>query len=570
MNRSTSRCLRYVSALALAGASASTHATVVKPDRMIGGQTLVNTTTTNNQMRPSVAVDADGDYAIAWQGQGVGDLSGVFVRRYSPFAAKDALERRVNTITEGTQTRPDIATDAVGNTVVVWSGNGPGDASGVFFRRMNAAGQFLDATERRVNEITAGYQQNAAVAMDNDGEFVIVWETYTDNTHRRVHVRRFLRDGSAGEPTEVAVSPNALAFDPDVALQPAPKQGAIGGLGEFVVVWEEGGVTTPSRVFARRYNGYNGQPLSAPLNPNDFLDYRNANPAVAMRADGTAVVVWEFDIFSSGNTEIHMRKLPGTTFSGQSTELQTYRYAATDARNPAVTVGRYTTVTTWQGTGSSGIDTFALLESADRNSNDKESNTFQVNLGDAAGTQSLPAVGADADGDFVIAYSGMGTIDTGFLGVYHAQYRTYDNRPLSLWTPWRNGVGEVRIGGETTLKVEVTNYIPPASDTRIPAIDAAIGQVRSGALTLTPRVPVTFVRNLSYADWTCTGTGTFKCMPNRMFKPGETVPLEVVIRVPVGTPTGNSFVVDTELQPEYWDWNLDDNKNSWTSPVVYQ
>ena len=47
----------------------------------------------------------------------------------------------VNTTTSGDQFANGIVMDAAGNFVVVWSGDGPGDADGVFFQRFDEANE---------------------------------------------------------------------------------------------------------------------------------------------------------------------------------------------------------------------------------------------------------------------------------------------------------------------------------------------------------------------------------------------------------------------------------------------
>ena len=72
---------------------------------------------------------------------------------------------------------PDVASDATGRLVIVWSSFGQdGSHYGVFGRRYDAAG--TPGTEFRVNTHTTHIQDKAAVAMAADGSFVVVWESY--------------------------------------------------------------------------------------------------------------------------------------------------------------------------------------------------------------------------------------------------------------------------------------------------------------------------------------------------------------------------------------------------------
>ncbi len=78
------------------------------------------------------------------------------------------------------QCDPSVASEANGDFVVVWQSNGQdgGRADhGVFARRFSSTGTPL-ATEFQVNTYTSERQAYAEWRMDNDGDFVVVWQSY--------------------------------------------------------------------------------------------------------------------------------------------------------------------------------------------------------------------------------------------------------------------------------------------------------------------------------------------------------------------------------------------------------
>ena len=76
----------------------------------------MNSYTTSNQISPSVAVDADGDFVIAWQSRDQdGSGYGVFAQRYNAAGTPQGAEFRVNTYTTGYQVSPSVAMDAEGD-----------------------------------------------------------------------------------------------------------------------------------------------------------------------------------------------------------------------------------------------------------------------------------------------------------------------------------------------------------------------------------------------------------------------------------------------------------------------
>jgi hypothetical protein len=153
-----------------------------------------NTEQTGDQFWPAVAVDATGDFVVAWASEGE-DLSswGIFQRRYNAAGVPQDIARQVNTITAGEQNWPTVAMDAAGNYVITWSGVRPGASDfDVYARRYNAAGVSPDQQEFPINTTTANDQKYSSVVMDPDGDFVVAWSTYDQSpTDANVHARRF-------------------------------------------------------------------------------------------------------------------------------------------------------------------------------------------------------------------------------------------------------------------------------------------------------------------------------------------------------------------------------------------
>src|SRR5438477_366849 len=87
-----------------------------------GPEFRVNTFTTSLQAYPATAMDADGDFVIAWQGyaQDAPFSQGVYAQRYSRTGATVGTEFRANTFTATHQLNPTVAMDAAGDFVIAW------------------------------------------------------------------------------------------------------------------------------------------------------------------------------------------------------------------------------------------------------------------------------------------------------------------------------------------------------------------------------------------------------------------------------------------------------------------
>ncbi|MGH8632147.1 MAG: hypothetical protein ACREU7_15470, partial [Burkholderiales bacterium] len=137
------------------------------------------TSTGDSQERPAVGMDADGDFVVAWHSLGGqdGDDTGVFARRFNADGTPVAGEIPVNTTTSNSQNTPAVAMDANGNFVVAWSSflqDGSSDAA--ITRRFDADGTPASG-EIQLNTTTSNAQRLAAVAVDADGDFVVAWQS---------------------------------------------------------------------------------------------------------------------------------------------------------------------------------------------------------------------------------------------------------------------------------------------------------------------------------------------------------------------------------------------------------
>ncbi|MEL7170958.1 MAG: hypothetical protein AAGN64_16555, partial [Bacteroidota bacterium] len=101
----------------------------------------------------------------------------------------------VNVFTQGFQGESEVGMDRIGNFVITWETafqDGEGDA--VYARCYHA-----DGTPRgagfQVNTFTTGFQENPAVAMSDDGHFVIAWQSDSqDGDFYGVYAQRYSPD----------------------------------------------------------------------------------------------------------------------------------------------------------------------------------------------------------------------------------------------------------------------------------------------------------------------------------------------------------------------------------------
>jgi hypothetical protein len=283
-----------------------------------GSEFLVNTYTTNRQAFSTVAMDKDGDFVIAWQGEGPGDSYGVFARRFDSAGVGIGTEFLVNNFVTNAQFFPSIAMDGQGNFIIAWQSNGAQDGAnaGVYARRFFSNGS-PDGGEFKVNNYTTGQQGRPSVASDNAGDFVISWHGKGADDIYGIFARRYDSAGNAGNDFRV----NSVT---------APTQNfssvAMDNAGDFVITWQSFNQDEYGYgIFAQRYDSV-GSPVGVEFPVNDYSAGNQSYPAVVMNASGDFVITWSGQgpnqptgvfakVYSSGG-EVFTSEFRVSTFTG--------------------------------------------------------------------------------------------------------------------------------------------------------------------------------------------------------------------------------------------------------------
>jgi len=261
----------------------------------VGGEFLVNQTTSSDQLSSTVSTLANGDFVVTWTGYDPSNhTNDIYARVFAPDtggAAALTNEFVVNTQTSGWQeSLGDLAETvtglAGGRFAVVWSDGSGQDGSGwgVFARVYEADGTAVNGAQILVNTTTAGAQNYASVGALGDGGFVVSW-VGSDGDMGGIFAQRFDAGGNAVG-GEFAVN-SFTAAD-----QFAPKVSALSD-GGFVIAWMSWGpqgVLTDA-IEGQRYDSA-GHAVGGEftINASDLGD--NVYPSLALRADGALVASW--------------------------------------------------------------------------------------------------------------------------------------------------------------------------------------------------------------------------------------------------------------------------------------
>ncbi|GAB5442642.1 MAG: hypothetical protein Fues2KO_29910 [Fuerstiella sp.] len=383
----------------------------------VGGETVVPSNTGQSQHSPAVARNASGDYVVVWSGKGPGDADGVYFQRLDASHVAQGVQTRVNTTTTDAQIEPQVAMDAAGNFIVVWTSNlQDGNGTGVYARKFDSTGTALSG-EVLVNTYIIGGQDAPDIAMDADGDFVVVWQSNGQDGHS---------DGVYGQLFDSAMTKVGTEFQ--VSTITAFKQYrpavAMDADGDFVVAWEDSKADAGQPgIFVRRYDRTGAARDLVPVLANSSSLKKQEFPDVAMDNAGNFVVVWT----SQEQDTPTSRGIYGQLFSADGTKTGPGEFLVntfvtgeqTDASVAMDADGDF--VVTWESQNQDNPGDLLTGVYAQQFDSDatKVGSELQVNT-TVTGTQKTPQVAVDADGDFVVVWGGEGAGDTD--GVFTQRY----------------------------------------------------------------------------------------------------------------------------------------------------
>jgi len=287
------------------------------PNGTLGAEFLVNTGIQfGPQIAPAISVSPAGRSVVGWIGPDVpetaeegegGHPPAVHAKIFADTGGSPVSEELLLTTYSGLEDAPlAAAADAAGNYVVVWqSWEDAGDSSdfGIYAKRFQADGRWIDANENGldddavlVNTQTAGRQASPAVAMDQAGNFVVIWQTVNpDVSGTNLVARRY--DASAKtwiDDVEFVITDTDL-------VGPAEPAAAVDEQGRVTVVWtaSDEDAATPelegTGIFARRF-ALAGEPNPAEIfRVNDEVATDQNGPTIAVNANGETVIAWVSD-----------------------------------------------------------------------------------------------------------------------------------------------------------------------------------------------------------------------------------------------------------------------------------
>lgn len=260
-----------------------------KKGKTLGKEFQVNTETYLYQWSPAIAMDTNGNFVITWESRDQYPWHRILAQRFNKQGKPLGKEFQVNTYNSYDQRSPAIAMDPNGNFVITWSSYlSDNSATGISAQRFNKKGKAL-GKEFQVNTYWIDWQGRPSIAIAKNGNFVITWQSNEqDDSGKEIYAQRYKRYGKAIGP-EFRVN-TYTQFDQEI-----PKI-AMDEKGNFVIVWQCYGQDTQwyKGIFAQRFNK-NGKALGKEFQVNTYTELNQEDPVIAMDRRGNFVIVWNSD-----------------------------------------------------------------------------------------------------------------------------------------------------------------------------------------------------------------------------------------------------------------------------------
>ncbi len=323
----------------------------------VGPEFQVNDTTAGDQTDPAVSMSDDEAFAIVWVGPDA-DGTGIFLRIFDEKRATTMADIPVNTVTDGIQSNPDVALAEDEQVLVVWQ-SPDGDGEGIVGRFFDFEGVPL-SVEFPIATSTSGDQTApAAEDVDEDGSFVVAWEGL-DAQGRGIFAQRVEGSGALlGREISVNTTTAGDQIRPEIGVQTNDDEELDNG---FVIVWE-GPDDSGSGVFAQFFDE-DGNPAGGEIQVPTDVTGDQFDPEVSIDDEGEFVITWLDTQLPSTADGLRLPML------GDATGLK---------GSPILIRGRRFTST---GSARTGQDAFPI----------------------AIGVVENPVVASEANGDFVVVW----------------------------------------------------------------------------------------------------------------------------------------------------------------------
>jgi len=374
----------------------------------IGSEFMANQYTPYTQGQPTVAMDHDGNFVVAFS-----NLGDIWARMFWADGTPRTNDFWVNEgLTYGSQDRPIASMAEDGTFVIVWqdwNGN-DGDEMGAAGRVFNA-----DGTPRTppmiLNHSWQASQFDVSVAMANDHTFVATFTDAGRDGIAGIFARRFNGDG-------VPLTDDFLVNDPSDRSQ-VTSEISMDANGAFVIAWTDAAAKygEPRNVVAKMFEADTTPRTGEIPLTSDGAGFQRW-PVVAMAGWGGWVAAWQDESALDGSGMGVWARFFAPNGLPTTPVFLVNQTTIWDQNNPAVAMDwQGNCLIVWDDNSTGSLEAKARRYAADGHPVTDE---FQLNT-ITTGDQFLSTVAVDSYGERFV---------TGWLGNGDVWVRRYETQPL--------------------------------------------------------------------------------------------------------------------------------------------
>ena len=246
-----------------------------------GMATLIETDNAGDAFSSQVAFDASGNALAVWT-QFNGTRNNISANRFTAATSSWGSAALIETDNAGGAGSPQLAYDASGNALAVWT-QSDGTRNNIWANRFSAATSSW-GTAALIETDNAGGAFYPQIAVDASGNALAVWQQY-DGARDNIYANRFTAATNSWGIAGLIETDLGNAFDPQIAIDAS---------GNALAVWSQFDGTRHN-IYANRFAA-----ATSSWGTSALIETNNAGsasrPQIAVNASGDALAVWhQFD-----------------------------------------------------------------------------------------------------------------------------------------------------------------------------------------------------------------------------------------------------------------------------------
>ncbi len=248
-------------------------------------QNIIKITSKWGQMEnPTIGIGEPGNTILVWQGKG-GQSYEIMYQIFDNTGMPVGMPSRANKYRPFDQANPAIAMDELGNFIIVWqSYKQDGSGAGIFARSFSHDGKII-TKEFRANTYLIGNQAYPDIAMNGLGTFIITWVSEgQDGFTKSIHAQMFNSMGErVGKEIKVGSGNYDIEDSPAISMDQ---------YGNFMIVWESR-ENNNWNIYGQIFDSNGSRVSKSDILINSTTNYNQEHPDISTIGSNQFMVVWK-------------------------------------------------------------------------------------------------------------------------------------------------------------------------------------------------------------------------------------------------------------------------------------